>query len=370
MKILLSLFLMTMTLSMLHGGGNPNGFSLDKGVNISHWLSQRGDRPRGEIQTFFTEFDVIMLKQAGFDHVRIPIDEVEFWDDDGTAREDAWGALENGLTWCHRHDLNVVVDLHIVRSHYFNVGNEEGDQNANTLFEDPAEQKKFVGLWDEISDRIGHFPVDRVAYEFLNEAVGDDPEDWNRLLRKVYGFMRQKEPTRTFVLGSFNFQSISTLDQLWVPENDRNLVISFHTYAPFVVTHYTASWTGFRDYDGPIQYPGYPFPEDLDMSKYPEELQGWIRGNNKPFDYSAALELIRPAAEFMQKHNLPIYCGEWGCYLAVPREMRLAYYRDWIRAFETLNMAQAIWDYKGGFRIVDDETKEIDHELIDILTGR
>ncbi len=368
MKTLLSLMLLTLTLNLLQAGSNPNGFSLNKGVNISHWLSQRGERPREDIQTFFTEFDVIMLKKAGFDHLRIPMDEFEFWDDAGNPMEDAWAALDRGLTWCQRHDLNVIVDLHIIRSHYFNAVNEEGGDGGNTLWKDAKEQEKFVELWDEISDRIGHYPVDRVAYEFMNEAVGDDPEDWNHLVQKVYTFMREKEPTRTFVIGSFQFQSIDTLEYLWVPENDQNLVISFHTYDPFVVTHYRAQWTGFRDYDGPIQYPGFPYPEDLDVSNYDKELQGMIRDNRKSFDYAAALERLKPVVEFQKKYNLPLYCGEWGCYLAVPREMRLDYYRDWIRAFETLNMAQAIWDYKGGFRIVNDETREIDHELIKILT--
>jgi len=348
------------------GGTNPNGFYLNKGVNISHWLSQRGERPREDIQTFFTEFDVIMLKDAGFDHVRLPMDEFEFWDDAGQPLEDAWAALDRALSWCERHDLNAVVDLHIIRSHYFNAANEGGDA-GNTLWKDPKEQEKFVQIWDQISDRIGHYAVDRVAYEFMNEAVGDDPDDWNRLVKRVYTFMRAKEPTRTFVIGSFQFQTIDTLPKLWVPENDPNLVISFHTYDPFVVTHYRAQWTGFRDYDGPIQYPGYPYPEEMDLSKYGEDLQQMILENRKYFDYRAALKRLQPVAEFMAKHNLPLYCGEWGCYLAVPRDMRLAYYRDWIHAFETLNMAQAIWDYKGGFRIVNDETREIDHELIEIL---
>lgn len=367
-KFLLLFTLLTVAVGFntLHARSNPNGFSLNKGVNISHWLSQRGDRPREDIQTFFTEFDVIMLKNAGFDHIRIPMDEFEFWDDDGNPLEDAWAALDRALTWCERHDLNAVVDLHIIRSHYFNAANE-GGEDANTLWKDPKEQEKFVELWDEISDRIGHYAVDRVAYEFMNEAVGDDPEDWNNLVKKVYGFMRAKEPVRTFVIGSFQFQSIDTLPDLWVPENDQNLVISIHTYDPFVVTHYKASWTPFRDYDGPIQYPGLPFPEDLDTSKYNETVQDWIKGNQRPFDYEAALARLKPVVDFMAKTNLPLYCGEWGCYLAVPREMRLQYYRDWIAAFETLNVAQAIWDYKGGFRIVNDETKEIDHELIEIL---
>ncbi len=344
-----------------------NDFDLKRGVNLSHWLSQRGERPREQMYHYVTEFDIIMLKDAGFDHVRIPIDEVEFWDDYGAPREDAWMTLEKALTWARRADLRVVVDLHVIRSHYFNAAHS-GQENR--LFEDPAEQQKFVNLWQEISDRIGHHSVDWVAYEFMNEAVGDDPEDWNRLIRQVYTSARAKEPQRTFVIGSFQWQSISMLEKLWVPEDDPNVIISFHTYAPFVVTHYRTSWTALEDYTGPINYPGLPYPTDTDFSKYPGELGEMMRGNQKPFDLFAALEELKPAVEFARQTGLRIYCGEWGCYLAVPRDMRLAYYRDWVNAFEALDIPWTIWDYKGGFRIVNDNTAEIDHELIDILLDR
>ncbi len=367
MKFIRFLLVLALIMPTAAFAAEKNEFALKRGVNLSHWLSQRGERPREQLHTYVTEFDIIMLKNAGFDHVRIPIDEIEFWDDEGRSREDAWATLEKALTWARRADLRAVVDLHVIRSHHFNAENDGG---TNSLFEDPAEQEKFVELWREISDRIGHHSVDWVAYEFMNEAVGDDPEDWNKLIRQVYTFAREKEPNRTFVIGSFQWQSISMLEKLWVPENDPNIIISFHTYAPFAVTHYRASWTPLRAYEGPINYPGLPYPEDLDMSKYTPAQQEMLEGNQKHFDFYAALEELKPAVEFARKTGLPIYCGEWGCYLAVPREMRLDYYRDWTNAFEALDIPWTIWDYKGGFRIVNDDTQEIDHELIDILLDR
>ncbi len=370
MKTLLPLFCGLFLCTLLQGKMDKNQFELSRGVNISHWLSQRGDRPREQMQTYFTEFDVIMLSQAGFDHLRIPIDEVEFWDDNGKPREDAWAFLEKGLDWTRRHGLRAIVDLHIVRSHYFNVGNEEGDTSANTLFEDRAEQEKFVDLWREISDRLGHHSVDWVAYEFLNEAVGDDPEDWNNLVRMVYGAMREKEPRRTFVIGSYQWQVLDTLKHLWVPENDPNLIISFHNYEPFLITHHKAEWTPLREYQGPVNYPGVPVKAEDIPDNLSDRARQSLIGANKPFDFNYALERLQIAKDFSEKHNLPLYCGEWGCIIYAPREIRLAYYRDWINAFEAMDIAQTIWDYKGHFRIVNDDTKEIDHELIDILIGK
>ena len=51
-----------------------NNFSVKRGVNISHWLSQ--SNVRGENRAvFFTEADVKFLSEVGFDHLRLPVDE-------------------------------------------------------------------------------------------------------------------------------------------------------------------------------------------------------------------------------------------------------------------------------------------------------
>ena len=67
-------------------------FEIDKGVNIAHWLSQ--SMARGEIRAaYFTEADVQRISEWGFDHVRIPIDEVQMFHEDGTKDEEAFALL-------------------------------------------------------------------------------------------------------------------------------------------------------------------------------------------------------------------------------------------------------------------------------------
>ena len=59
-----------------------NNFRIQRGTNVSHWLSQseeRGEARRQHIQ----EDDFERLAQLGFDFVRLPIDEVQFWDEEG-----------------------------------------------------------------------------------------------------------------------------------------------------------------------------------------------------------------------------------------------------------------------------------------------
>ena len=60
-----------------------NNFSVKRGVNISHWLSQ--SNVRGENRAvFFTEADVKFLSEVGFDHLRLPVDEEQMFAPDGS----------------------------------------------------------------------------------------------------------------------------------------------------------------------------------------------------------------------------------------------------------------------------------------------
>ena len=91
--------------------GQVNNFRIKRGTNVSHWLSQseqRGEARRLHIQ----EDDFARLEELGFDFVRIPIDEVQFWDEQGQKLPEAWDLLNNALDWAKQHNLRAIVDLH------------------------------------------------------------------------------------------------------------------------------------------------------------------------------------------------------------------------------------------------------------------
>ena len=59
-----------------------NNFTIKRGTNISHWLSQTPERGEARRQ-HIKEEDFARLEELGFDFVRIPIDEEQFWDEQG-----------------------------------------------------------------------------------------------------------------------------------------------------------------------------------------------------------------------------------------------------------------------------------------------
>ena len=68
--------------------------------------------------------------------------------------------------------------------------------------------------------------------------------------------IRELEPERVIVIGSNMWQGPWTFPQLKVPEGDKNIILSTHTYAPFFLTHHKAGWTPLKFYEGEVRYPG------------------------------------------------------------------------------------------------------------------
>ena len=343
-----------------------NGFEIKRGVNVSHWLSQ--SQARGQARAnHITEQDFKRIKEMGFDHVRLPIDEVQFWDESGNKLDEAWQLLTNALEWAVKYDLRVIVDLHTLRSHNFVL--REGEKNA--LYEDPAELQKLIDMWAQLSEQIKRFPISMVAYEFMNEPVADDPEQWNQVVEKVHAALRKLEPKRKLVIGSNRWQSVGTFKDLRIPSGDKNIILSFHYYNPMFVTHYRASWTDVGRYTGTVNYPGQLI-SNQDYEQASEQVQKIIIDNegltewNRDRIKNDMADAIKLAGDL----GLQLFCGEWGAYQRTPRDLAYAWMQDMISIFDECNIAWTVWCYDADFGFWDQRTQDFkDKPMFEILTS-
>ena len=336
-------------------------FVIRTGVNVSHWLSQSEKRGE-ERRNYIRQEDFDKIASMGFDHVRIPVDEVQLWDSLGKKEPEAFELLHDAIRWAFAAKLRVIVDLHIIRAHHFNA-------ERNALWTDPAAQEHLVDMWRQLSADLHQYPNDKLAYEILNEAVAKDPEDWNRVMNKVLSSIRASEPARTIVVGSNMWQSAETFPLLRFPENDANLILSFHFYTPMALTHHTAPWTPIRDYTGPVQYPGQIVDtvnyKDMSASAAGAMRDGW----NGYYTKEILEERMLPAIKVAKAHHLQLYCGEYGVYPAIPEDTALRYYRDLCEIFRKYGIAYCHWCYKGDFPVLkSDGTPK--QELVSILTAK
>ena len=333
--------------------GQVNNFRIKRGTNVSHWLSQseqRGEARRLHIQ----EDDFARLKELGFDFVRIPIDEVQFWD--------------NALDWARKYNLRAIVDLHIIRAHYFNAVNEE-DKAANTLFTSEESQQGLINLWYQLSDFLKDRSNDWVAYEFMNEPVAEKHEQWNDLVAKVHKALREREPQRTLVIGSNLWQGHQTIKYLKVPEGDKNIIISFHYYNPMLLTHYGAWWSPLcAPYKGKINYPGVLVSKE-DYDAAPDAIKPELKPyTEEVWDINKIREQFKDAIEAAKKYDLQLFCGEWGVYEPVDRELAYNWYRDMLTVFDEFDIAWTTWCYDADFGFWDQQRHTYkDRPLVELL---
>jgi endoglucanase len=360
----LVLFLIFIVSTMAQGEQetpSENRFVITTGLNVSHWLSQSDARGK-ERERFMTEADFQKIAAMGFDHVRIPIDEVQLWDSTGHKETEAFSLLHQAIRWAVESKLRVIVDLHIIRSHYFNAG-------SNPLWTNEAEQEKLVAFWRQLSDELHSYSNAWVAYEILNEAVAPDPEDWNKLIAKVMASLRTKEPERTVVIGSNMWQTAGTFPSLKLPENDKHIILSFHFYTPMALTHHLASWTQIAEYKGPVQYPG----QIVDTSAYrtlSASATTFMRDvANGYFTKDTLEKVIAPAIAVATAKKLPLYCGEFGIYPTIPEEPKLRWYSDLCEIMLKHNIAYCHWNYKADFPVVDTKGSP-EKALVSILTAK
>lgn len=327
-------------------------FLLENGVNVSHWLSQsplRGEERRNLI----TKKDFDSIAAMGFDHVRIPIDEEQMYDENMNRQEEAFALLNNAIQWSIENNLRVIVDLHIVRSYHFNNENEA----TNSLFENRSAQEKVFSIWSDLQKELKKYSTDSVAYEFLNEPKAPTCQQWNELIGEFIDRIRKEEPNRYLVIGSNWWNSPGTIDSLSIPENEKKVILSFHFYTPALITHYRAPWNNETNfYTDKVDYPGQIIKDTSCFEKYTEEQRIKLRRQNFNAEIDSLYPLIAKLTKFTDSLGVQLNCGEFGAYpYFIDKEIRLRWYEDMVGTFNKFNISATHWCYKGDFPVVNED---------------
>ena len=203
---------------------------LGRGVNILGydpiWRSR--DQARFQAKHFR------LLKEAGFNSVRInlqPFRRMNPTNDYALERVLVRGA-RLGCPQAQAQDLRVILDLH----------------EFTSLGSDPATNKvKFLAFWRQLSAHCQGAP-ESVLFEVLNEPSRKlTPALWNEYLAEALAIIREKNPTRTVIVGPAFWNSIDHLAELELPAADRNLIVTIHYYTPMDFTHQGAAWAERKD---------------------------------------------------------------------------------------------------------------------------
>lgn len=340
---------------------------LSRGVNLSHWMWF--PHARGEIarRRFITRADLDALARAGFTHVRLPFEPSWLWDDAaGKLRAAETAEYEDAARLCLDAGLAVLIDAHWSRTPWIR-------PRAATYEERFGELER---MWRALAERMAATDPARVFLELVNEPHDlVEAAHWHDAQLRIAKTVRDQAPHHTIIATGADWGNIDGLLAL-PPLDDKNIVYSFHFYEPHNFSHQAAEW-GFPPWK---EMSGVPWPADRAQieavaQKLPEASSRALKwsareGTQDPWNAAAVRARLERAGEWARKHEVPIYCGEFGVYTkAASRESRLAWHAAVAQSLAELRIGWALWDYVGGFHIATGEPGErtLDQELRAVL---
>jgi endoglucanase len=137
-------------------------------------------------------------------------------------------------------------------------------------------------------------------------------------------------------------------------------------YEPLLLTHHEASWTKFKDYHGPVNYPGVIVKQEDIKNIADTALANEISRDKNYYTKETIKKHFAKPIAIAKKYNVPLNCGEWGCLTTVPDAARFQWYRDVKSVLEENNISWTTWEYKSDFGIINKNGQE-EKELINIL---
>jgi len=341
------------------------------GINLGGWLSQYREFDHEHFRTFITEEDIARIASWGMDHVRLPVDYPVLESDDaiGVPLEVGYSYIDNCLSWCQKHGLSVVLDIHEAPGFTFTNDLEEETKGKNTLFESKPVQDRFVALWETIVRRYADSPVP-IIFELLNEVTIPHNGPWNDLVARTVPALRAISHDCIIMIGGTHNNAVSGLDDLIVID-DPNVIYTFHFYEPLMFTHQNAYWCAPpREWGGTPAYPGYLEGLGEFIAASPQHAADHAQFVDKRMDRALLMSLLEPALEFMKTTGHELYCGEFGVAEWIDPVSRQNWMADIFGILRDHNIGRALWSYKQmDFGVVDAHGTVVDPGVLGIISG-
>lgn len=385
-------------------------FSVKRGINLDIWTtwpdeSRWGEKdvllPFPEWRRTIGESELKALRTAGFDFVRMPVDPAPFLSDKtGRLRDRLFEEVVAAARLLQKADLKVIIDLHLI------LAGDNRSIGMRQVMDDPAVFSRYVEFVRQMARALSSEDPGRLALELMNEPVidceGPEARLWPDRLKQLFAAARASATRLTLILegGCWgSAEGLAALDPSDFP--DDNIVWSFHSYAPFLLTHQGATWAGdFIRYVTGIPYPPYEL-KNAERDRILERIRQRIRADapltrrsgmlaylDEEFaklDTAARLDiaLSQPfdiVAAWAGKHGVKpqdIILGEFGMIrqeygndFVVPAASRAAYVRDIVERAEARRYGWSVWSYGGAFGIVEEfEGRKAEPDVMQVVRG-
>jgi endoglucanase len=178
-------------------------------------------------QNYVTQADIHLIKQCGFNSIRVPLHYKFFETDDS----EGFTLLDHVIEWAHQENLYIILDMHAAPGGQTGKNIDDSD-GYPWLFSDASAQQHTIAIWQRLARHYGNNPT-VIGYDLLNEPIPHyiGLAQFNSALEPFYkrlgAAIRQVDSHHILILGGAQWDN--NFDVFGQPF-DKNAVYTFHRY--------------------------------------------------------------------------------------------------------------------------------------------
>ncbi len=193
----------------------------------------------------YSEKDLSTIHELGFNFVRLPVDYRTYtlygnWD---YFVEDWVKKIDLAIEYGQKYDVHVCLNLHRAPGYCVNSTTLPANQDLD-LWTDTSAQNAFVNHWKFFTERYKDIPAIDLSFNLVNEPNNDVSEaDYVKIMKRAIDTIHSISPNRLIFVDGLGYarQIILAL------KDEPNVAQAIHSYDPFQLTHYKASWVNGSD---------------------------------------------------------------------------------------------------------------------------
>jgi endoglucanase len=287
---------------------------------------------------YFEEVDFQLISDFGFDFVRLPLN-YTFWidhDDPFEINEEKLNVVDQAVRWGEKYGLHVNINFH--RAPGFSVARDRVE--PFDLWRDREALEAFKLHWTTFARRYKGIPSSKISFNLVNEPAKVGPGEHAAVMRSTVAAIQDVDPDRLIILDGLQYGNVPMPDLGDLAKN--NVAQSCRAYIPSGITHYRASWVdNKRSFPAPQWPGGYAADGIWDRERLERHYGAW--------------------AAMAENFNMGVHCGEGGSFNMTPHSITLRWMEDVLEILKAYNIGYALWNFRGGFGIVDSGRADVDY---------
>jgi hypothetical protein len=243
----------------------------------------------------------------------------------GNLKPEGLAMLDQYIDWCSEKKLWIIL--------FGGSDKGAGDADEN-YWTSPSLRGEFIETWTFLADRYKDKPY-IAAYEILSEPHPKKPftsDDLREFYEELITAIRKVDPNTPLMIGANDHYDINQLNDVFTTI-DPKIIYTFNFYLP-------------TDYVKPEKREEAGLP----IVSYPGDYTDFD-GNEVRLDEDLLNEMIQPALNFRDGHNVPVFVNQVGARSRCPGH--LDYMSDVGNIFHSHHIPFTYWT----FRTRDDENE-------------